>query len=342
MINALSKRFSRLLPVLALLAGSQLFVFAQDIITSGDIQPGSAIFVFKKPKKLFGNTSSAFKSEKKVPPQTSSGAKPTGIGKGASQISGKKQPAGQKPAALEPIAPEDWINEQADNAIEERKVSDSEPFLSLSNGYLNSRAYFCESPQFPDAALKSKQKLVRSKVLVTVAKYGGLLDAKTIEGDASFRAAVYKTLGSMSFRQSYFMGKPIRIEGVLNFTQNPANNILCRESSQELEVPAVIDGGVLNEMATTCEVPEFPADARAAGLKTVEAKIQVIVDEQGKVVHAKPLGGGGHPAFSEAAVKAAMKATFPKSSIAGKPVKVRGELVFTQNPNNDVRCAAAQ
>lgn len=335
MVNALSKRFSRLLPVMALLFGSQLFVFAQDINSSGDIQPGSSIFVFKKPKKLFGSTSS-YKPEKKVPQQTGSVNKPSRGGASTLPVSGSKKTTTQKTTVAEPIAPEDWINEQADNAIEERKVSDSEPFLSLSNGFLNSRAYFCESPQFPDAARAAKQKLVKSKVLVTVAKYGGLLDAKALEGDPAFRAAVYKTLGSMSFRQSYFMGKPIRIEGVLYFTQNPANNVLCRESSQELEVPAVIDGGVLNEMATVCEFPEFPADARSAGLKTVEAKVQVIVDEQGKVIHAKPLGG--HPAFSEAAVKAAMKATFPKSSIAGKPVKVRGELVFTQNPNNDVRC----
>jgi hypothetical protein len=327
MISALYKGVSRVLPMMVLLFGSQLFVSAQDIITaSGDIRPGTSIFVFKKPKSFFSTTASASKPVKKVQ-QTSSNTKP------AQSI---KKPAVSKPEAAEPIAPEDWINEQADNAIEERKTSDSEPFLSLSEGYLNSRAYFCESPQFPAAARATKQKLVNSKVLVTVAKYGGLLQARTIEGNPAFRSSVYKTLGSMSFRQSYFMGKPIRIEGVLNFTQNPANTVLCRESAQELEVPAVIDGDVLNEMATSCEFPEFPADARTANLKTVEAKIQVIVDEQGKVIHTKILGG--HPTFAEAAVKSAMRATFPKSVIAGKPVKVRGILVFTQNPNNDVRC----
>ena len=318
--------------VTALFFGNQLFVFAQDIITSGDIQPGSAIFVFRKPKKFFVTPPSTSKPVKNVPQQTGSGSK--------SGPRGTRQTAAQKPPLVEPIAPEDWINEQADNAIEERKVSDSEPFLSLPTGFLNSRAYFCESPQFPQAARRAKQKLVKSKVLVTVAKYGGILHARTMEGDPAFRASIYKTLGSMSFRQSFFMGQPIRIEGVLSFTQNPANNILCRESSQELEVPAAIEGDVLNEMATACVFPEFPADARAAGLKTVEARIQVIVDEQGKVTQAKPLPGG-HPTFAEAAVKSAMKATFPKSVIAGKPVKVRGTLVFTQNPNNDVRCGSA-
>jgi hypothetical protein len=237
------------------------------------------------------------------------------------------------------IAPEDWVNEDADLAVEERKVSDSEPFLSLSNGYLNSRYTFCESPQFPEAARRARQKLVTSKMMVTVAKYGGLLNAKEVEGNATFRAGVYKILGSMQFKQSYFMGQPIRIEGVLSFTQNPANDLLCRDASRDLEIPAFIEGGNLGGRATVCETPPFPADAKAAGLKSVEAKVEVIVGEDGKVAEAKFIGG--HPAFGKSAVAAALKMRFPKSSITNKLAKVRGTLVFTQTPENDVSCKAA-
>lgn len=330
-MKALGKGLLLSLSVSVLFFGSLLSAFGQHVITSSDIQAGTSVFVFKTPKKFFSNPNSGRKVQ-----QTKPGTQPTRNVKNVRSTS--KKTATQPPAAVEPIAPEDWINEQADNAIEERKVSDSEPFLSLSEGFLNSRYTFCESPQFPEAARRAKQKMVTSKALVTIGQYGGILHAKTVEGDPLFRANVYNTLGSMNFRQSYFMGKPVRIEGYVNFTQNPGNTILCREASQNLEIPAAIDGDVLNEYAKTCEFPEFPADAKAAGLKTVEAKIRVIVDEKGNVIDAKPMGG--HPAFGAAAVKSAMKATFPRSLITSKPVQVHGILVFNQTVNNDVLCGA--
>jgi hypothetical protein len=330
LVNKLSRRFLVFFSILTVFLVSQITLFAQNILTSNNMKVGSAVFVLKSPKKFF--------SGRKNPP-TVSAAKISKELKTNRANSPLKKKADPTPVAeIEPIAPEDWINEQADSAIEERKVSDSEPFLSLSEGFLNSRAYFCESPQFPEAVRKTKQQLVKSKVLVTVGQYGGILHASTIEGDANFRASVYKTLGSMNFRQSYFMGKPIRIEGLLYFTQNSKNTVLCRETSQELEVPAVIDGGILTEVTKTCQTPEFPADAKTAGLNKVEAKIQVIIDEQGKVIQADAISG--HKSFSEAAVNSALKTTFPRSLIAGKPVKVSGLLVFNQTLNNDIRCAS--
>lgn len=307
------------------------FVF-QIVIFAQDINPGSSIFVYKSSRATSGMM------------QTNSG------GKNVATTSAKPKPKVKKITATgkkaqgqntieedAPIPAEDWINENADYAIEERKVSDSEPFLSLTKGYLNSNYQFCESPQFPNAARRAKQKLVESKVLVTVAKYGGVLNAHIIEDDETFRAAVYKTLGSMRFRESYFMGQKIRVEGILDFTQNPANSIVCNVASQDLVIPPAIEGGDLTGMAKTCEPPEFPASAKSAGLKTVDAKVQIIVGEDGKVTLAKLIEG--NPAFGEAAVKAAQKMTFPRSMIMEKYVMVRGTVTFKQTPDNSVSCS---
>lgn len=318
-MNKFGKRFLMTLSILTVVCASPLVLFAQNVITAADFEAGSKIFVYKKQPKKFFEKRKGPPASRKNPAQT------------VSTRTGKKTVE-----AVEPIADEDWINEDADLAIEERKVSDGEPFLMLSDGYLNSRAYFCESPQFPAAALKARQKEVSLKTLVTIGTYGGILQAAALEGDANFRAAVYRTLGSMNFRKSYFMGKPIRIEGLLDFRQNPKNTIICRETTQEAEVPAAIDGGDLTGLAKTCEMPEFPADARQAGLKTVEARIKVIVDEQGKVIKATALDG--HKSFADAAAGAALKSTFPRSLIVEKPVKVGGWLVFKQTPANDIRC----
>jgi outer membrane biosynthesis protein TonB len=307
-----------------------------------DISNGASVFVFQKTPNLprdaasqsaardgIGQRIKGYERRRVIKVKKSAPAAPA-----ISQNRNRTKPV---PAAVaEPIAPEDWINEEADLAIEERKIADDEPLLFLSKGYLNSKIQFCESPLFPDDARRAKLKQVRQKISVTIGKYGGVLDAQVIEGDPVFRDAVYKSLQSMRFRETYFMGQPVRIQGILDLTQTPANDILCRVAGKEAEIPTVIEGGDLNEYAKTCEVPNFPAEAKTAGLKSVTAQVQVIVDEKGAVVYAAPVGG--HPAFGLAAAKATEKATFPVSSIIRQPVKIRGILVFTQTPNNDGSC----
>ena len=301
-------RFLNVLTIVFAISMAHLSVPAQSDSGQSSILAGSSVFVFKAPRKFFSKPAAA----KTTKP------KPVRPGAGKSGV--------REPVIPEVFAPEDWINEQADLAIEERKVSDSEPFLSLSNGFLNSRVYFCETPQFPESMRKARKKAANSKVLVTVGQYGGILQATTVEGDPAFRSGVYRTLGSMNFRKSMFMGKPIRIEGMLNFVQDPANKALCRDTSKELEVPAVIDGGVLNDMAVGLEIPQFPADASG---EVVEARIQVVIDEQGKVINATVLDG--NKSFGEAAVAMSKNVTFPRSVIAGTPVKVQGILEFKRN-----------
>jgi len=316
-LNLLDKgRLFSLLFFAAVLSVAALPGFAQQFSS------GASVFVYREAR---GSRDLG----RGVRPKTSpSGNK--GLGKTA------PGPKSTLPAVEEPILPEYWLNEEADLAVEERKVSDSEPFLSLTEGYLNSRYTFCESPLFPNAALRDKKKLVELKTLVTVAKYGGLLDAHVTEGDASFRASVYKSLVAMQFKQSYFMGRPIRIEGMLSFSQNPANTLLCRDASRDVEIPALIEGGDVTSFAKGCEMPRFPTGAKSAGLKTVDAKVEIIVGEDGKVVDAKLISG--NPAFGQSAINEALKMTFPRSLIAGKYAKVRGTFNFSQTAENTGKC----
>ena len=53
-MNKLGKRFLMTLSLFALILGSQLVLFAQNVITAADFEAGSKIFVFQKqPKKFF-------------------------------------------------------------------------------------------------------------------------------------------------------------------------------------------------------------------------------------------------------------------------------------------------
>ena len=94
-------------------------------------------------------------------------------------------------------------------------------------------------------------------------------------------------------------------------------------------VNKTISGGVLNGKATTLPKPDYPPAARAvraSGSVTVE----VLVDETGKVISATALSG--HPLLKQAAVEAAKKAEFTRTTLAGKPVKVKGVVTYNFTP----------
>jgi TonB family protein len=102
----------------------------------------------------------------------------------------------------------------------------------------------------------------------------------------------------------------------------------------ESEPPAVptprpllkpVSGGVLNGKAVTLPAPPYPEAAkrmRTSGTVGVE----VVVDENGKVISAQALSG---PAIlRESAVQAALKARFSATKLSGQPVKVTGIINY--------------
>ena len=75
--------------------------------------------------------------------------------------------------------------------------------------------------------------------------------------------------------------------------------------------------------------PEYPKAARF--LVRGSVRVEVLIDEKGKVESAKVVSG--HPFFRAAAVKAALKSKFQPSQISGKPLKRRGIIVYNFIPN---------
>jgi protein TonB len=94
-------------------------------------------------------------------------------------------------------------------------------------------------------------------------------------------------------------------------------------------VPKTISGGVLNGKAVNLPKPTYPPAARAvraAGAVTV----QVLIDEEGRVVSASATGG--HPLLQQAAVAAARGARFSPTLLSGQPVKVSGIITYNFVP----------
>lgn len=88
---------------------------------------------------------------------------------------------------------------------------------------------------------------------------------------------------------------------------------------------APISGGVLNGKAISLPKPPYPAIARAAHAAGT-VTVQVTIDESGKVISAKAVGG--HPLLQQAAVQAAYGARFTPTQLSGQPVKVTGVITY--------------
>nr|MDQ3744478.1 energy transducer TonB [Acidobacteriota bacterium] len=89
---------------------------------------------------------------------------------------------------------------------------------------------------------------------------------------------------------------------------------------------AVVSGGVLNGKAIYKPQPAYPPDARAARAAGT-VTVQILVDEDGKVVEAHAVSG--HPLLRNAAETAARNSRFSPTRLQGQPVKVSGVITYS-------------
>ena len=86
-----------------------------------------------------------------------------------------------------------------------------------------------------------------------------------------------------------------------------------------------VSGGALNGRATSLPPPTYPDQAKRARLSGI-VTVEVVVDEQGKVISAQATTGPG--ILREAAVQAALRAKFSPTLLSGQPVKVSGSINY--------------
>ena len=89
--------------------------------------------------------------------------------------------------------------------------------------------------------------------------------------------------------------------------------------------PKIVSGGVLNGKAISKPQPAYPPIAKAARASGTVV-VQVLVDEQGRVVSANAVSG--HPLLQQSAVAAARQARFSPTLLSGQPVKVTGVITY--------------
>jgi TonB family protein len=86
-----------------------------------------------------------------------------------------------------------------------------------------------------------------------------------------------------------------------------------------------VSGGVLNGKAISLPAPTYPDIARRMR-QAGKVEVEVIVDENGKVISAQATAG---PAvLREVAVEAAQRARFTPTKLSGQPVKISGRIDY--------------
>ncbi|HVF68781.1 MAG TPA: energy transducer TonB [Pyrinomonadaceae bacterium] len=89
--------------------------------------------------------------------------------------------------------------------------------------------------------------------------------------------------------------------------------------------PVPVSSGVLVGKAISKPAPLYPAIAKAAGAQG-PVTVQVLIDENGRVLSAKATGG--NPLLQQAAVQTAYKWKFTPTMLSGQPVKVTGVVTY--------------
>lgn len=87
----------------------------------------------------------------------------------------------------------------------------------------------------------------------------------------------------------------------------------------------IVSRGVVNGQAISLPKPPYPPAARAVNAGGL-VNVQVVIDENGKIISAKAVDG--HYLLRQAAEKAALSAKFKPTLLSDQPVKVTGVIVY--------------
>jgi len=93
----------------------------------------------------------------------------------------------------------------------------------------------------------------------------------------------------------------------------------------EKPAPRVVSKGVITGLALSLPKPAYPQIARQARANG-PVNVQVLIDETGKVISAKAVGG--HPLLLAAAQQAAYGARFSPTKLGDQAVKVSGVITY--------------
>lgn len=101
--------------------------------------------------------------------------------------------------------------------------------------------------------------------------------------------------------------------------------IVLAQEKEDTTPPKRISGGVVNGKAVSLPKPEYPLEARKAGVYG-SVNVQIVIDRAGNVISAEAVSG--HPLLQEVSVEAAKQSKFQPTLLEGSAVEVSGVIVY--------------
>lgn len=181
----------------------------------------------------------------------------------------------------------------------------------------------------------NKLKLISSRSFETP---NGSMSVKTtetwelIDGGSALKVTreTETPRGSQSSEMYFTKKTTISVEGETMSNNAPASGAVPTYQAPATDGASastvrMINGGVINGKAIKMPQPAYPPAAKAVKASGT-VSVEVILDEQGKVVSATAVSG--HPLLRAAAEEAARAAEFSPTRLSGEPVKVKGVVVY--------------
>ena len=154
------------------------------------------------------------------------------------------------------------------------------------------------------------------------------------KGVDKVRDAVKINIAAAKFSPAMKDGKPTNADLQAQFAIGDAYRKAVKKKEAETAAPTspaprLIDAGVLTGKAISLPRPDYPSSARASRASG-PVPVQLLFDEQGKVILAGAIGG--NPLLQESPRTSACKAKFEPVLLSNKPVKVSGVIVYNFVP----------
>lgn len=116
-------------------------------------------------------------------------------------------------------------------------------------------------------------------------------------------------------------------------TKTPVE-ILYGERTEEERSRGPVISGIMNSKIVSIDLLEYPKKAKEAGIHG-QVEVQILINEDGEVIFANPLSGPEE--LWASSVRAAVTACFGPFTLAGRPAKRTGRIIFNfKNSKVDV------
>ena len=197
----------------------------------------------------------------------------------------------------------------------------------ISGGILNGKAMSLPEPALPQTP---SDGVINVQVLIDEEGNVAAASATTTSAPLPLRAAAVAAARKAKFYQTRMSGRPVKVAGILTYDFTAIRKAKLRtpgpgNAARSKNVSKVISGGVMNGKATNLPKPAYPVAALAVRVEGVVG-VQVLIDEEGKVISAS--AASGHPLLRGAAVNAAKEATFEPMSLGGEPIRITGFITY--------------